>query len=62
MKRMMNVYETASFVGVGVATIYEMVRANEIPHTRVRSRILFHPEVIDNWLRGDAGEITHTDV
>lgn len=50
----MTVSETALMVGVSPTTIREMVRQGQIPHVRVRSRILFHADVIDEWLRGTA--------
>ncbi|WP_258111603.1 helix-turn-helix domain-containing protein [Alicyclobacillus sp. SP_1] len=50
----MTVSEVASVIGVGRTTVYSMVRENQIPYVRVRSRILFHADVIDKWLRGTA--------
>lgn len=49
----LSVKEAAELIGVSVTSIYTMVRENEIPHARVRSRILFHREVIESWLRGE---------
>lgn len=47
----LNVNEAAALIGVSPTTIYKMVENKEIPHTRVRSRIIFHRSVIDAWLR-----------
>jgi excisionase family DNA binding protein len=55
-KRVLNVQEVAEFCGVSISTIYDMVRTGEIPHTRLRNRILFHCDVIDKWLRGELSE------
>lgn len=52
MKQMLNVKEASVMCGVGISTIYEMVRANQIPHVRMRYRILFHRDVLASWLRG----------
>lgn len=52
-KTILNVSEVAKFIGVSQTTIYDMVKKGEIPHTRVRSRIIFHKDVIEEWLRGD---------
>lgn len=49
----LNVSETAELIGVSQTTIYTMVKKNEIPHKRVRNRIIFSKEVISSWLRGD---------
>lgn len=42
--------EAADYIGVHIDTIYTMVRQKEIPHIRVRRRILFKVESIDAWL------------
>ncbi|OAB30195.1 hypothetical protein PMSD_20635 [Paenibacillus macquariensis subsp. defensor] len=49
----LSVNETAEFIGVSTTTIYAMAREEQIPHVRVRGRILFHREVIEAWLRGE---------
>jgi len=46
----MTVKEMASYLGVHLDTVYKMVRANEIPHFRIRSKILFSSEAIDAWI------------
>jgi excisionase family DNA binding protein len=43
--------EIADYIGVHLDTIYTMVRQKEIPHFRVRRRILFSLETIDAWMR-----------
>jgi len=53
----LTVKETASMIGVSTATIYTMARGNEIPHVRVRNRILFHKQTIESWLAGDQSDI-----
>lgn len=49
-KMTLSVGELAELLGVSVTTIYEMVRLKEIPHTKVRGRILFHRSTIERWL------------
>lgn len=46
----LSVNEVAELIGVSITTIYTMVRQNEIPHKRVRGRIVFHRETIEKWL------------
>ena len=46
----MTVHETAAYLGVSGDTIYEMVRRKEIPHIRIRRRILFRRDTLDAWL------------
>ncbi|AUM66351.1 DNA-binding protein [Brevibacillus laterosporus] len=50
-KTTMSVSEIATYLGVSTDTIYTMVRKKQIPNTRVRGRILFRKEVIDEWMR-----------
>ncbi|AHN20285.1 helix-turn-helix domain-containing protein [Lysinibacillus varians] len=51
----LSVNEVAGLIGVGKTTIYTMARQNEIPHKKVRGRILFHRQTIEDWL------VTNTD-
>ncbi|MEN9406608.1 MAG: hypothetical protein RLZ12_892 [Bacillota bacterium] len=57
MKSTFSVKEAAMCCGVSPATIYDMVRANEIPHVRVRRRILFHKDVLNAWLKGTQSKV-----
>lgn len=52
VRNIFSVKETAEYCGVSISTVYDMVRTKEIPHTRVRNRIIFHRDVLDHWLRG----------
>lgn len=49
-KMTMTVDEIAEELQVSTTTIYTMVRQNEIPHIKVRGRILFHKATIEKWL------------
>ncbi|MGD6879272.1 helix-turn-helix domain-containing protein [Bacillus infantis] len=49
----LTVKEVAELIGVSTTSVYTMVREKEIPHTRVRSKIIFHRETIEAWLRGE---------
>ncbi|EDW22391.1 helix-turn-helix domain-containing protein [Bacillus pumilus] len=48
-KSTMNVQETADFLGVHHDTVYTMVKERQIPFFRVRKRILFKREVLEEW-------------
>jgi len=52
MKLMLEVKELAVLLGVSTSTIYTMVRSKEIPYLRVRGRILFNRQVIEEWSKG----------
>lgn len=55
-KLTLSVEEVAEALGVSRTTIYTMARQKEIPHKKVRGRILFHKPTIENWLTSDTGE------
>ncbi|WP_406845810.1 helix-turn-helix domain-containing protein [Bacillus safensis] len=48
-KSTMNVQETADFLGVHHDTVYTMVKERQIPFFRVRKRIFFKREVLEEW-------------
>ncbi|MBM4762744.1 helix-turn-helix domain-containing protein [Bacillus sp. B15-48] len=50
-RKTITAQEAADYIGVHIDTIYTMVRQKEIPHVRVRRRILFNRETIDAWMR-----------
>lgn len=52
-----SVNEVADLIGVSSTTIYTMVRLGEIPHKKVRGRILFHRGSIENWLSSEQEEV-----
>lgn len=49
-KMTMSVDELAEELQISNTTIYTMVSQNEIPHKKVRGRILFHRSTIEKWL------------
>jgi len=51
MQDRMTVVQTADYLGVHTDTIYTMVRQKEIPHFRLRRRIMFSKGAIDGWIR-----------
>jgi excisionase family DNA binding protein len=52
-KAFFSVLELSDYLGVSTDSIYTMVRENQIPHVRVRRRILFHKHAIDLWIQGN---------
>ncbi|MGJ9460072.1 helix-turn-helix domain-containing protein [Oceanobacillus sp. CF4.6] len=50
--------EAAEYLGVHTDTIYTMVRQKEIPHFRLRRRIMFSKPAIDGWIRNQEYEST----
>jgi len=50
----LTVNEVAAMLGVSITTVYTMVReGGQIPHFKVRGKILFNREVIEQWTRGE---------
>lgn len=49
----LDTIEVANLLGVSRTTIYTMARENQIPHIKVRGKILFNREVIEAWTRGE---------
>ncbi|MFD2614468.1 helix-turn-helix domain-containing protein [Paenibacillus gansuensis] len=45
----MDVSEAATYTGICVDTLYTMAREKQIPHIRLRGRVFFRKESIDNW-------------
>lgn len=52
----LSVNEVAKLIGVSDNTIYTMARLKEIPHKKVRGRILFHRGTIERWLTEDVAQ------
>lgn len=50
-RKPMTVKEMASYLGIHLDTVYKMARAGEIPHYRLRSKILFSKEAVDEWIK-----------
>lgn len=50
MRATLTVREAAERLGVHEDTIYNMVKAKQIPHVRARRRILFRAETLDSWM------------
>jgi len=59
MKITLTVKEAAELLGVSTTTVYAMVREGQVPHTRIRSKIVFHRQTIEGWLSGQLQEVQH---
>ena len=49
--------EVAKMLGVSRATVYTMVREDQIPYFKVRGKILFNKDVIVMWTKGKHDEV-----
>ena len=52
-KLTLTVNELTEIIGLGKTTIYALVKSNEIPHIKVRGKILFNRELIELWSKGE---------
>lgn len=52
-KIVLTVKEVAELLSVSTATIYTMARQNEIPHFKIRGRIMFNRDLIEAWTRNE---------
>lgn len=50
-RKTLTVKEVACYLGVHPDTIYAMVKHQEIPHVKLRNRILFTKHSIDAWVK-----------
>ncbi|MBS3680719.1 helix-turn-helix domain-containing protein [Ornithinibacillus massiliensis] len=53
-RRTLTVKEVANYLGVHTDTIYTMVKLKQIPHLKLRNRILFTKDSIDLWVQDQA--------
>ena len=47
---LMNVQQTAEYLGVPVSTIYNLSMRARIPHSHIGKLLRFKKDAIDNWL------------
>ncbi|WP_391119366.1 helix-turn-helix domain-containing protein [Psychrobacillus sp. L3] len=47
----LDVKELCNLLGISQTTAYTMVRESSIPHFRVKGKILFNRNVIEEWTR-----------
>jgi len=50
----LTIKEVSEILGIPNGKIYELVRMSQIPHTKVGSRVIFHEDVLREWM-GAAG-------
>lgn len=50
VRKTLTTKEVASLLGVHYNTIYKMVSENQIPHIKMRGKIVFSAEAIQKWM------------
>jgi excisionase family DNA binding protein len=51
MKEVMDIKDLADYLSIGKSKIYAMIRARQIPASRIGRQYRFSKEVVDSWLR-----------
>ena len=51
MKDIMDVKELCQYLGIGKSKIYQLIRQEKIPASRIGRQYRFSKEVIDMWLK-----------
>jgi excisionase family DNA binding protein len=46
----LTVKEVSEILGVSNTKIYEMARMNQIPHIKIGNRVIFHEDVLRDWM------------
>lgn len=52
LTKLMAVEEVADILGVGVHRVYELARADILPHVRLGRQLRFSPEKISEFIEG----------
>jgi excisionase family DNA binding protein len=50
MTEFLTVDELSKWIKLSKSKIYSLVRTNEIPHSKIGSKILFDKDKIGNWI------------
>ncbi|ODA36729.1 helix-turn-helix domain-containing protein [Planctopirus hydrillae] len=45
--------EAAQLLGLSLATLDRLVKANKLPHRKIGRRVLFHKATLERWLQGE---------
>ncbi|QAR32757.1 DNA-binding protein [Geovibrio thiophilus] len=52
MQKYLDIDETAEFLKIKKATIYQMTHMQQIPHIKLGGKLLFDPNDLEKWLEG----------
>ena len=50
-KKYLTVNEAAEYLNIAGSTVYELIRERQIPHSRIKGKILIDIKDIDNFFR-----------
>lgn len=57
MQQLFNAEETASRLGISMARLYELVRAELIPVVRIGRQLRFDPKALAEWVASGGAEV-----
>ncbi|MEH7468329.1 helix-turn-helix domain-containing protein [Priestia megaterium] len=49
-RQTITVKEAAEYIGISKDLVYQLVRENELPHLKLKRRILFRKAALDQWM------------
>jgi len=55
-KDILNIREASEVLEISTGTLYKMVRAGEIPHTKLRKQIRFSRQALEEFIRTGKAE------
>jgi excisionase family DNA binding protein len=50
-KKYLTVNEAAEYLNIASSTVYELIRERQIPHSKIKTKILIDVKDIDNFFR-----------
>lgn len=50
-RQTITVKEAAEYIGISKDLVYQLVRENQLPHLKLKRRILFRKTVLDKWMQ-----------
>ncbi|MFH1541120.1 MAG: helix-turn-helix domain-containing protein [Elusimicrobiota bacterium] len=50
-KDIMSIKELAEYLGIGKSKIYNLIRQNKIPASKIGRQYRFSKDIINNWLK-----------
>ena len=59
---LITVKEVSELLGVSLNTVYTMVRNNEIPYIKIRGKVMFNRNIIEDWTKNPQKYVLHREV
>ena len=60
-KRLIDVREASTYLGLAVGTLYNLVSMKQIPHVKLGRKLLFDLKDLDKWIEESKVEVIDID-